>query len=265
MGTLDCILFCIDTILYILVIVCIQTRDDKAVVAKVRNSTPLKRLLELAVVLATLFLPLTILWVPFITDNYGFSGYACGLKEHGEILDLSIPNITDQNTDQNNSSGKDLAITLIYKYAVIKSTIATTIFSTLAIVIVYCTLPAKYHHAKHSVRNMVFFFASIATYLLTYSLIRVLLSLNQGTALGIFSLCLDGYIVVFHFTKFCQPIRKLFSFKKPEPHQQQEAAPLQEQVEEVKNYESVKQKQSSMTPETHFTIYHTASPPPTAE
>ena len=264
-------MLCTDTVLYLLIIVCIQTRDDTVFIAKVRNSTPLRRLLEIATILATIFLPLAILWVPFITGHYGYTGSACGLKDQGNLNDL---NFTNQSTS---NSSKDIAMTFVYKYAVVGSTIAVSIVSNLAIAIVYCTLPTKYQHAKHSVRNMVMLFASIVIYLLVYSLVQLLLNLDQRKEMKIFSLCLEnagkfvlliGYIVVFHFTKFCQPIRKLFSFKKPEPHQQQEAAPLQEQEEEVKNYESVEKKQSSVTPVTHFTIRHTGaftSAPPTAE
>ena len=149
------------------------------------------------------------------------------------------------------------------------------LFGGFTVLIVYCTLPAKYQHTKHSVRNMIFFFTGIIVYLTIYTLLRVVLSLDfiEGKGFRIFLLCLDivlkfalliGYILAFHFSKLCEPIRKLFSFKKPEPHQQQEAAPLQEQ--EVKDYESVAEKQSSVTPVTHFTIRHTGaftSAPPT--
>ena len=258
-------LFCMDTILYLLVIVCIQTRDNPAFVMKVRTSKPLRRLLELAVIFATIFLPLVILWVPFITGNYGFSGSVCGLKKHRE-----------NPANQNISSIQDFAVTSIFKYAVIGLTIAATMFSTLAITIVYYTLPAKYLHAKNLVRNILILFVCFVVFLLIYSTIQGLFSLYRGVELKIFSLCLDiagkfvllvGYILDFHFTKLCEPIRKLFSFKKPEPHQQQEAAPLQEQ-EEVNKYESVEKKQSGVTPETRFTIRHTGeftSALPTAE
>ena len=255
-------LFCMDTILYLLVIVCIQTRDNPAFVMKVRTSKPLRRLLELAVIFATIFLPLIILWVPFITGNYGFSGSVCGLKKHRE-----------NPANQSISSIQDFAVTSIFKYAVIGLTITA---STLAIMIVFYTLPAKYLHAKNLVKNILILFVCFVVFLLIYSIIQGLFSLYRGVELKILTLCLDivgkfvllmGCILVFHFTKFCQPIRKFFAFKKPEPHQQQEAAPLQEQ-EEVKKYESVEQKQSSVTLETRFTIRHTGgftSPPPTAE
>ena len=122
-------LFVIDLVLYILVIVCIQTRDDSAFIAKVRTSKLLRGLLEFAVVLATLFLPLLIMWVPFLTHHYGFTGEACALKKHSDAPE--VVNFTNQTSTS--GSNTDLVITWVFKYVVVISTVAITIFSTLVI------------------------------------------------------------------------------------------------------------------------------------
>lgn len=67
-------LFLTAGVVYLLIIVCIQSRDNSMIVSTVRSSKLLKTVLEVGVITGTLLAPWTIIWVPYILNQYGFDG-----------------------------------------------------------------------------------------------------------------------------------------------------------------------------------------------
>lgn len=238
--------FLIAIIIYLLVIVLIQTRDDSAIVAKFRNSKLLQVLIEVGITLGMLFGPGIVLWVPYSENQYGFDGVKCGLKPS---------NFSDR-------ARKDDIIISVFNYTNIELTGLIAILVALVMAIKFCTLSTRLQHAKHAIKNILIFLVGVIGYVVVYDLLNVTLKfVKDGYQLSIFSVVfavfgkfvlLIGYILAFHFSKLCDPIKKLLKAKVS-------SVPLlqEDQQEKIKQYESVKETKPSepIQPAVHFSMF----------
>lgn len=225
-------------VLYLLTIVVIQTRES-AIVTKIRNSRRSRILLEVGVTLATLFGPGIIVWVPYYENRYGFDGVKCGLKPS---------NFSDR-------SEKDDAVISIFNFTNIELTGLVAILVALVMGIVYCTLSVRLQHAKRAFKNILLFLIGVVGYVVVFDLLTVTLKFTKGgyqisifsvsfAVLGKFVL-LIGYILTFHFSKLCDPMKKLLKAKV-------EVSLLLHQEKLTQNYGSVKETKSSETTRSTF-------------
>lgn len=237
-------MFLIAIILYLFIMVVLQTRDDSALIAKFRNSTRLQILLEFGITLGTLFGPGVALWVPYYENQYGFDGAKCGLKP----------------SNYSARSRKDDAVISVYNYTNIELTGLIAILAALAMGIVYCTSSARLQQAKRVIKNVLIFLVGVIGYVVVYDLLNVTLKfVKGGYQLSIFSVCfavagkfvlLIGYLSAFHFSKLCDPMKKLLKSKV--------TAPLLQEHKHEKHYNSVKEtKSSEPTRSTFFDVPYT--------
>lgn len=208
-------MLCVDLSFYLLMLVWIQTRPgNSAIVAKFRSSKLSRTLLEAFVILTTLLGPLVILWVPYVENQYGFGGGICGLKPSNET----------------HTSNKDTIVISIFNYSNIELAGLAALISLVVVVITYFTLSVRIQHAKRAVKNILFFLMGIFAYVMAYNVLLVILKyVKRGYPVSVLSVCiavagkfvlLFGYILAFHFSKLCDPIKKI-TVKKQEAGQEQ--------------------------------------------
>ena len=188
---------------------CLDTNQRKfGCCGKVQKFKALKNTLEFLVISGTLFGPLVILWVPYYENQYGFGGGICGLKPSNRSA------VTRQD---------DITIS-IFNYSNIELAGLAALIATLIVAIVYFTLSVKIQHAKKAMKNIFFFLLGIFVYVMAYNVLLVTLkSVKRGLPVSILSVCIAvagkfilmfGYILAFHFSKLCDPIKKLTVNKK---------------------------------------------------
>lgn len=198
----------VDLAIYLLVLVWIQTRENSAIVAKFKNSKLKRTLLEVFVFLATLFGPLVILWLPYCENQYGFDGGICGLKP----------------SNMSAVSNRDTVIISIYNFSNIELAGLASLIATVIVTVTYFTLSVRIQHAKRIVKRLLFFLLGIFAYVMAFNLFLIVMkNVRRGFSVAILSVCVAvvgkfvlifGYIVAFHFSRMCDPIKKVTAHKK---------------------------------------------------
>ncbi len=186
---------------YLLFIVCRQSRDDSKIVTKIKNSKSLQVMLELGIVVGTLFAPVAVLWVPYYLRIYGFDGILCRFR----------PN-TSRYYD-------------FFAYTLAELTGIVAVVSCIGVGIIYCTMPRHMQNARRAVKKLVIVLLTLVVYKIVLTIMKVIPiilgvenSLAELAVINVFhtvvvSLVVLGYLLAFHFSKFCDPIMNLTKVK----------------------------------------------------
>ncbi len=194
-------LLCLVWLSYLLAVVCIQTRHNSVtILAKLKSSKRLRILLEAVILVCVLFGPaITVLWTPFYKKDfeYGFDGHICAIKPSSNNTNLS----------------SNIVLTgQLYSYAPILLTGLVAVVLMVGLAVVYCTMSAKLKQAKRTIKKLVALLLSIIGFLLTFSLLSLILNTlicnslvvygmnTTFTTLGKFVIIV-GYLIVFHWTR----------------------------------------------------------------
>ena len=201
---------------YFAVMMCLQTRDNPIIIAKLKASKLSRVVLEIGTILASLILPGMVLWVPFDDNDieYGFNGYMCELRQQG----------------RNNISKGDIAIINFYFYAPVELAGLVAALAGLAMVALYCTLSSKpvHQHARRVIRNLIISFLVVITFTAVTTTANVIS--NKGIITNFLAmLCISlmitnlekialliGYLLLFHFSKVCGPLERLVKRRRKE-------------------------------------------------
>ena len=198
---------------FLLAMVCIQTRDTSALIlAKLKTSKAWRVLLEAGILLASIALPMTILWVPFYDSHgYGFNGYMCALtvSNHSHHHNKIINRISDIPSD---------SVGLVAVLA-------------LALIVFHCILSPRLKHHKHArrvLRNLIVAYLVI----IAFTVIDIVSGEILGKVTAVYflaALCMQllfknlkkvallvGYLLLFHFSEVCAPLRRLAKRRRKE-------------------------------------------------
>ena len=190
-------IFCSVLIAYLLFLVCKQTRGDSSTPAKLGGSKFSPAILELAVVAGGLLGPVVVLWVPYYMDAYGFNGILCRFRP------------------------KTSAYYDFFVYTPVEITGVFAIISIIGVAVVYCTLSKSMENARQAIKNIIIVLLTLLAYKIVFTVMkvvpRVLKAENSLTQLAVTRcfhtigkfVLIVGYLLAFHFSKFCEPIRKL--------------------------------------------------------
>ncbi len=198
-------LFLTAGVLYLLIIVYIQSGDNSVVVATIRKSMRLKISLEVGAITGILLAPWAIIWVPYVLNQYGFDEIICAI----------IP------SNEYNKTATDVAVKLFYNYAPREILAFSSGISALGMTLVYCKLSAEMKHARSMIKKLAISMLVLFIYFLLLHL--QIIGRNGGNTSRIFFvfwhliakfLVLLGYLVLFHCSNMHDQIRKLSRRKK---------------------------------------------------
>ena len=208
-------LFLVVLIVSMSTILYIQTRDRSVVITKCRSLRLPKELLEVGIVVGTLTLPLIVLWMPFRDNQYGYNGFLCGLK---------ISNYSTFGVLQN-----------LYSNIPMELAGLVSVIASLGVIIYYCTLSSEMKRLKkvrRVIKNLVVslvivFLFSMASNVLALLQATISVGYQSFSALAWLSILvvnlerivfLVGYLLVFHFSKVCSPVKKLCNCRRKGTH-----------------------------------------------
>ena len=189
-------MICLMWVIYLLVIVCIQTRRDNTTIGtKFKASKILRASLELGIFTGVLVSPVVLfLWIPFYAreSTYGYNGYICTIKS------------TSNSTM--NSINADLFIS--------GPILVTGLFIVLLFIgmaILHCIMSAKLKHAKQAIGNLVIFSFFLIAFFAVFIFLAQILKLSGIS--GYPSLILYGlYVILATLGKFIIVIGYLIAF-----------------------------------------------------
>lgn len=197
-------ILCSILISYLLFLVCTQTRGDSVVVAKFRSSKTLQVLLELGIIAATILVPVIVLWVPYHLNAYGFDGISlCKFRPKVSVY-------------------YD-----IFAYIFIRVLAGVfAVVSTIGVAIVYCSMSRSLQNARRVVKKLLIILVMLIVYTLVLNSVQIVLKKSLEAEGSLTELVIDrcfqtigkfvliiGYLLVFHFSNFCEPIKKLVKKK----------------------------------------------------
>ena len=193
---------------------CIQTRDKPVIIARLKASRLSRVLLETGTILSCLVLPVMIIWVPFYDNDieYGFNG----------LCQIKLVN------DSHSPTSIDNILVYFYGYAPVELALIA-MFGTF---VLYCTLSSKiqhHQHAKRVIRNLTISYLVVILFTVAHTIVEVISNKVELATLSI-SLFLTnlekialliGYLLLFHFSKVCGPLKKFVRRnKEPSCHTQ---------------------------------------------
>ncbi len=191
-------IMCLMWAMYLLVIVCIQTRSDfAALTKKLQASKKLRVMLEIVIYVVALTIPILVLWIPFYDTqlHYGYDGEICSMEL---VSNDSLINNED-----------------IFIYAPILITAICVACFFVGVTSVYCIMSAKLMRAKEAMRNLFVFSISLVVFFVLIILLSQILNFSNIvsyyrflldalyliiTTIGKFGIII-GYFIIFHCTK----------------------------------------------------------------
>ena len=207
---------------YLLFLVSVRIRGNPPIIDKLKNSKSSRLILEVGIVLGAVAVPWLILWVPYHdrTVEYGFNGYMCGLAH-------SSCNCNDTSYIRFVING--------FTGPVLTGLVAvTTLFGIAAL---YCTMSSilqRLHPARRLIIKLVISLLVVTTLQIAIITTEVLVETiaTQGTDEFLAVLSLNvliinsekmtltiGYLLVFHYSEVCGPLKRLTERMKKEQTQ----------------------------------------------
>ena len=206
-------------LVYLLVRVCIEIRNTPGFVTKLKNSKVSRLLLELGLILASLILPTVVLWVPFNNSEYkeyGFNGIMCGFRP-------------SNHSDVDNGSFQIFFYFLTFAPPELAGLIA--IFAALGMIVLYCTLSSKlqrHQQARLVIKKLTISVLVVVALVVAYNISEVLWIMRPKgyhhymltVCIGLLTTNLEkmilliGYLLTFHFSNICTPLKKLIKRKR---------------------------------------------------
>lgn len=193
---------------YLLFVVYTQVRGDPF--PRLSHSKSGKRTLEVACVLLSIFLPVTILWIPYLYNEYGLDVSWCWMKEY--------------TSDCNSTS---LTSLIVFGYSSFEVVGFVGLVTAVGIVVVYCKLAARFANAKRLLRQVLILVLAIITFMVVLNImlqIDIFKSKSPSFAKEIYFalaitikdlIFLSGYLVTFYSPK-CRKKRKATSLGFPQ-------------------------------------------------
>lgn len=190
-------------IAYLLFVVYTQVRGDPF--PRLSRSKRWKRVLEAACVLLSIFLPVTILWVPYLSHEYGLDESWCWIKAF------------DTNCKSTGLSDK-----LIYGYSYFEAVGLVALLMALGITVVYCKLAARFADAKQLLRQVLMLVLAIVGFMIILNIMLGIDILRSSYTMEIYFAAaatindlvfLGGYILTFYFPKCLNYARRRFTFQ----------------------------------------------------
>ena len=191
--------FFLDVIIYLLIVVYMQVRGSTWGFAQYTRVV-----IEAVVVLGSVFLPASILWVPYYQRNYGATGGYCWIRHYTEEC-----------------NEVSLQYAMIYGYFLYEMVGGIALCICCGILIVYCSLSAIIRSAKHIVRRIIVLLSAI---IISVLLINLLIMTNAKLlhgerhyrlkmAFAVIATCNDlillfGYLIAFHSATLCRFLTK---------------------------------------------------------
>lgn len=215
-------------LVYLLLMMCLQTRDNSSLVTRLKSSKLSRILLEILIILICLFLPVMFLWVPFMDHNmeYAFNGYMCELR----------------GTTGRNFTTMETNLVYFYGFAPIEMAGLVALVSVFGMFSLRCTLSSKLQHHQHArrvMRNISISYLVVIGFTVAYTLLKILtskLATSERSLLVVICVSLFltnlekialliGYLLLFHFSKVCGPLKQLVRRSRGERscHAQQES------------------------------------------
>lgn len=237
-------IFLPEILLSLHIMVCIQNKDY-LVVTKLKRSKLSRLTLEVAITLTSISLPVGMLWYFFNGKYYyGFNGFMCGL------------------TASNYSDIPKSSVVVSYFVTTMPQALAglIAILSAIGMIILYCSLSSKlqsHRLARNVIKKMCVSLVVVITFLVATYITTILWRTRKSgyqnymatLSLSLFTInigkavLLIGYLLTFHFSNICNPLKRLA--KKNEVHNNDLRS----------KYGSFKESNESRMPsETRFTI-----------
>lgn len=189
--------FNLDIILYLLLVVYQQLRGD--ILPLTCKSNCCKRLTEFVCVLASIFLPVAVIWVPYKEHEYGLNEAYCYIRAF------------DDNCTETSVSDK-----LIYTYSLYEAVGVLAVVIAVGILIIYCTLSAVFLNVKQMLQQITVLVLAIIIYIVILNImLAVDISLNASYSLNVFFaiaatltdlIFLFGYLFAFYSGKLRRKI-----------------------------------------------------------
>ena len=248
-------IFLLVILLYLLARVCLLAKDNSLIMAKLQTSRYLRILLEVGVILVSLIIPMIVLWVPF-SDNkyvrYGFNDFTCGFKRNSSEL------ITNGS----------IFITIYFvMYTPAELVGLVAILTALGMMVSYYSLSSKLQHyqqARHVIRKLIASLVVVIICIVAFNIFEVLwitirtekhhdymtmLSFTLLTKSLQKTVLLIGYLLMFHFSNVCDPLKKYIKKKKREHIHN---------LYDKRVYGTIKESHGSTYPSsTYFNVSHT--------
>lgn len=239
-------------VVYLLVIVCVQSGGNSVVLNTVRSSKLLRILLEVGVITGTLLAPWAIIWVPYVLNQYGFDNIICAI----------IP------SNSTNETAIDIFVIVFYGYAPREILVLFSGVSALGMTFVYCKLSNEMKHARNVIKKLVILMLVLFIYFLLLNLQLIGRNSDFNLSLRMFFVfwhfvvkfsLLFGYLVLFHCSNINDQIKKLSKRKKADEHQIDDK-------EKEKEYGTFKESSRKSAPSsTYFSIPFTGGFPTTSK
>ena len=223
-------IFLLVMIVYLLVMVYVETRDNSTIVTMVKSSKLSRILIEVSIFLSSLAFPLMVLWIPFfdhvyIYEKYGFNNLMCGMIR--------------SNSSEINNSSMISSYFIMYTPPELAGLVA--ILAALGMIVVYCTLSADlqgHQHARRLIKNLIVSLLVVFTLTVAFNVMVVVWNIKEEDEYQAYIVAftmtlvirnfekmvlLIGYLLMFHFSKVCNPLKKLIKrSKNPAPHNQKQ-------------------------------------------
>ncbi len=245
-------LFLTAGVVYLLIIVCIQSRDNSAVVATIRSSKRLRISLEVGAVAGTLLAPWAIIWVPYVLDQYGFDKIICAI-------------IPSNSSSEYNKTAVDVTVEIFYNHAPREIFALSSGVSAVGMISVYCKLSTEMKHARSVIKKLAISMLVLFLYFLLLHL--QIIGSNKGDVnliLRIFFvfwhlivkfLILFGYLVLFHCSNLHDQIRKLSRRRKEDEVLEDDE---EEKKKKSKEYGTFQESNRNTAPSTtYFNVSYT--------
>lgn len=230
--------FNLDIILYLLLVVYQQWRGDTSHT----RSICCRRVKECICVLITIFLPVSLQWVPYKEHLYGLNEAYCYIKAF------------DDNCTEIGVRDK-----LIYAYSLYEGVGLIAIFVAIGILIVYCSVKSVIQNVKRLLRQMMALVLAITLYIVILNImVAVDILMDTSYPLSIFFafaatmtdlIFLFGYLLAFYSSQIKRSIM---------PQRRLPPCYFDDDSSKTKNYGSVEHtKQSTRPSYTYFDVPYT--------
>lgn len=179
---------------YLLFVVFTQVRGDPF--PRLAHLKVVRRALEVACVLLSIFLPVTVLWAPYLSHEYGLDESWCWMRAF-----------------DSNCTSAGLSYKLIYGYSYFEAVGLIALLTAVGITIVYCKLATRFSNAKQLLRQVMILVLSIVAFMIILNIMLGIDALSGSkssyTRQIFFSaaatindlIFLGGYIFTFYFPK----------------------------------------------------------------
>lgn len=190
----------LDIILYLMFMVCQQLRGTT--LFKLCRSR-CKKTLECLCVLISVFLPVSVIWVPYKEHKYGLNEAYCYIKAYNK-----------------NCTEIGIADKLLYAYSFYEGVGLIAIISAVGIMVVYCTLTSLYQNAKFLLRKILVLLLATILYILVLNVmlaVDILIDISYplsiffaSAATGTDLIFMFGYMFAFYSSQ----IKKSITFRR---------------------------------------------------